>query len=89
MDFLRPILGRLIGSAVGAGAAYVASKWGTVIDAQGVQQVTDAGVAIAVGAFGVIYSLVHKAVSAKVNPADAATPKLSAEGKIEQKSASF
>lgn len=87
MDFLRPILGRLIGSAVGAGAGYLASRFGTVVGADGVQQVTDAGVTLALGAFGVVYSLVHKAVSAKVNPADAATPKLAEKGKVEQKSA--
>lgn len=85
MDFLRPILGRLIGSVVGAGAGWVASKWGTVVDANGVQQVTDAGVTLALGAFGIVYALVHKAVSAKINPADAATPKLVAEGKVDQK----
>lgn len=87
MDFLRPILGRLVGSVVGAGAGWVASKWGTVVDANGVQQVTDAGVTLALGAFGVVYSLVHKAVSAKINPADAASTKLAEKGKIEQKSA--
>jgi hypothetical protein len=84
MNFLRPILGRLVGSVVGGAAAWAAGRWGTSIDPGTQQQISDGLVAIMLAVFGVVYSLTHKAVSSKINPGDTATPKLAEQSKIDQ-----
>jgi len=85
MDFLRPVIGRMAGAIVVALVAWLIGKWGINVD-QGTQaQLTDGIAAFMLLAFGVVYALVHKAVSAKVNPGDAATPRLAERSKIEQK----
>ena len=84
IDFLRPIIGRIAGSVVGALAAWLVGKYGYTIDSGLQSQITDGLVAFMMLVFGVVYALVHKAVSAKVNPGDAATPKLAEQSKLAQ-----
>lgn len=84
VDALRPILARLIGSLVAALATWLATRWGIQLDEGARGQLTAGLLSVALGVFGVVYSLVHRAVSTRVNPADAATPALAEKGKQEQ-----
>ena len=76
-DALRPYLARLISAAVAAGLAAIATKMG--IDATSSDQVALAG---SLGTFLtlVIYSVLHKLLDKKINPADAASSHLAAAG---------
>lgn len=74
VDFLRPILARLVGSFVGALAVWFASKYGIIIPDEVKGELTQNAVALMLLVFGIVYSLVHRAVSVKVNPTDTASP---------------
>lgn len=75
-DFLRPVLGRIFGSIAGAIAAWLVGK-GFTVD----QHTIDAFVSVMLFVFTIVYSLVHKAVSAKINPTDAARISTAADSK--------
>jgi hypothetical protein len=78
-DWLRPILARLVASIVAAGLSYAAHK-GLDIGLTDTDRahLTDAMLAIVLAIYGVAYAAVHKAISAKTNPTDAASKVLSA-----------
>lgn len=68
LRLLRPILSRLVGAALVAVSGYLARTVGVPLSDQVVQELTVAAVGL------VIYLLTHRAVSAKLNPADIANP---------------
>lgn len=76
LDSLRPILGRLIGMAVGSLAVWLSSKLGIVLSSDDQAKITEAGVIFSMALFTTIYALVHKAVDHKINPLDSASPGL-------------
>jgi hypothetical protein len=84
-DFLRPVVARIAGALVAALVTWLASKYGVVIPEEAKGQLTEGTVAAMMTLFTVVYALVHKAVSVKTNPADAASPSLAEEGKDLQK----
>lgn len=84
-DFLRPVVARLAGALVAALVTWLAGKYGIVIPEEAKGQLTEGTVAIMLALFTAVYALVHRYVSMKTNPTDAATPSMAAEGKIEQK----
>lgn len=75
-DFLRPVLGRIFGAVAGGVAAWLVGK-GFTVD----QQTIDAFVTVMLTVFTIVYSLVHKAISAKINPTDAARISTAADSK--------
>ncbi len=83
--FLRPIAARLAGVVVALLATWLASKFGVIIPEDTKGQITESTVVLIMAVFTTIYALVHKAVSVKTNPADAASPSMAQEGKAEQK----
>lgn len=86
IDLLRPIFARIIGAIIGALAAWLAGRFGIVVPEETKGQLTQGAVALMLLVFGVVYSLVHKGVSVKTNPADAASPGLALKGKTDQHS---
>lgn len=84
-EYLRPVLGRVIASIIASVAAWLTGKYGFDLDETAQRQITDGVLAALLAVWGVVYALTHKAVSAKTNPADAATPKLAEQGKLDQR----
>jgi hypothetical protein len=84
LDALRPILARIVATFVAFVCLWLAKRYNIIIpdsdQAKLVEQVT----LWVITFFMLIYALVHKLVSAKTNPGDAATPKLALRGKAEQ-----
>lgn len=68
-DWLRVILGRVIGSAVAGLVTWLAGK-GINID----QHSADAIISVGLTIFTVVYSLVHTFVNAHINPRDVSSP---------------
>lgn len=56
MDFLRPVLGRIIASLVAALASYLYGKYGYTVD----NETQAAIVATMFAIFGMVYAVVHK-----------------------------
>lgn len=73
-DWIRPILGRIVGSMVAAAATWAASKWGVIIPDEAKGQLTQNAVTVMLFVFTTVYALTHKAVSIKTNPTDSAKP---------------
>lgn len=79
--FLRPIIARLIASVVGAFASYLLVHYGVTLDAD-----TQLGLeAVMLGFFGVIYSVIHRAINARINPGDAATQHMAVKERSEER----
>jgi len=78
MDFLRPILARIIAAFVGALASYLYAKYGFTLDNESQAAIVSTMFAI----YGIIYAIVHKGVNSKINPVDAARISTSAATKI-------
>lgn len=83
-DILKVILARLIGAAVAGVATWLFAKYGILIPDEQKAQLTEAIVAAMMTIFTVVYAVVHKLASVKLNPADAATPTLAKHGEAEQ-----
>lgn len=83
LDLFRPIAARVVGSLVGSVATWLAIKWGVQLDDGARGQLTDGIVSVGLAVFGVVYSLVHRTVSLKLNPVDAASPSLAQKSKQE------
>lgn len=79
----RPIIGRLVAALVGSVAAWIEGRWGFKLDED--SRITLVNFIVMLGTWGVTYALTHKAVNAKVNPADASTSKLAEQGKVDQR----
>jgi len=74
-DWIRPVMARLVASAVAAGVAYLARKGIDIgLGEPGQAQLSEGVTSILLGIGLAVYSLVHRAVSAKTNPTDAAAP---------------
>lgn len=83
MNFLRPVIARLAASVIGALVAWLAMK-GIDVPAETQQAWIEATVGLALLVFGIVYALVHKAISTKTNPTDAAAPSAVVAGREEQ-----
>ena len=77
MDFLRPILARLIASAVAGLAVYLAQRWNIILDADAQGHLIESSLWVVLTVFSVIYSMVHKGINWKINPLDGAKPTVS------------
>lgn len=77
-DKLRPVLARVIGVIVASAATALFRHLGHELTDDQKQTVSDLGVALILGVWGLVYAGVHKAVSVKTNPTDAAAPKIAA-----------
>lgn len=78
-DRARPYVSRVVGWAVGAVLAVAYVKLGARFGAPIPQDPMVAEI-LATGLVGLVYSLVHRAVDSKVNPADAAKVVTAAAG---------
>jgi uncharacterized membrane protein len=79
IDFLRPFLSRIIAGWVAAFVAYLSTKFGVTLDAE-----TQAGIlAVLLGIFTTVYSIVHRVLDKKINPGDAASSHLAAKEQVE------
>jgi hypothetical protein len=67
---LRPIISRILASAIAALGVWLSTKYGITLDAD----TADGLLAVALFFFGLVYSIVHKVIDSKINPADAAKP---------------
>jgi hypothetical protein len=74
MDFLRPVLGRVIASVLAAFFGWLAAKWQISVDPQ-TQEATV--VALTGGVTLVIYGILHKFFNLKLNPLDTASVTMS------------
>ena len=66
---LRVVLGRLLGALIAGVVAWLAGK-GIEID----QQTIDAAIAFLLTVFTIVYSLIHTAINAHINPKDVSSP---------------
>ena len=74
---IRPVLARVVAALVAAGIAALARHGLELqLDESTRGTLTDLGVALILGVWGVVYAAVHKAISVKTNPTDAASPKI-------------
>lgn len=80
VDFIRPVLARIVGAVVAGVLTWLATKFGVVIPKETAGQLTENLVAAMLVMFSIIYALVHRAVSVKTNPTDAAQPDLARRG---------
>lgn len=82
LNALRPFLARIIASAVAGLAAWLAAHWTIELDADARQQITEAGLVLALAVAQwigtTVYGLVHRALSKRLNPGDAASSHLAA-----------
>lgn len=83
-DWLRPVLPRVAGAIVAALVTWLAAHFGIVVPEEDKAKLTEGIVILLMLIFSLIYSLTHKLVSIKANPADAASPTLARAGKAEQ-----
>lgn len=69
LDRLRPYASRVIAAWVGAGAAYVETRFGVILDPD-----TKANLVVgAVAVYGTVYPIIHRLLDKKWNPGDAAS----------------
>lgn len=83
-DSWRPLIARVAGVVVATLATWLAAKFNFVLSDEDKVKLTEGTVVLIVGLWGLIYSLVHRGVSTKTNPSDAATKKLAHKGKVQQ-----
>lgn len=83
LNFLRPIVSRIIGSLVAAVALYLSSKLGIVLDDNAQEQIIAGGVAVALALFQIVYAIAHRVIDKRVNPGDAASSHLAVAEKSE------
>lgn len=84
-EFLRPILARLIGAAVGALASWLVLKVNVELSHEDQVQISAGLMAATAFIFNAVYAVTHKAVNSKINPPDAATKELAEKGKSDQR----
>lgn len=77
-DSIRPLLARLVGILVAYLAVWLAAHFNVVLSEDDKAKLTEGLVVL------LIYSITHRLVSKKTNPADAATEKLAHKGKVSQ-----
>lgn len=69
LDRLRPYASRVIAAWVGAGAAYLETRYGVILDPNTKANLVIGGLAV----YGTIYPIVHRVLDKKWNPGDAAS----------------
>lgn len=84
-DFLRPILARVLGAWIAAGCLWLAVHYNITIAPDEQSKVIEGGIIVLLAIFNTLYALIHKAISTKTNPADAASVPLAVKGKSEQR----
>jgi hypothetical protein len=82
-DFIRLFLSRIIGGLVATFAAWLSTKWGIVIDADTQAQLITAIQVQFFVVFSIFYPIIHKWISSKINPGDAASGRRAAKEKAE------
>lgn len=80
---LRPIIARLLGAWIAGVCTWLAVHFGIVIPDEAQTKAIEALVLWVIPTLLTFYSLAHKWISAKVNPGDAATPKMAEKEKSE------
>lgn len=85
IDFIRPILARVLGAWIAAACLWLAVHYNITIAPDEQSKVVEAGIIVLLAIFNTLYALIHRAISVKTNPSDAATPSLAAKGKSEQR----
>lgn len=85
-DWLRPIAPRVAGVAVAGLVTWLATHFGIIIPDEDKTKLTEGVTILLMVIFTLVYAMVHKAVSIKANPADAATSTLAMKGKADQHS---
>lgn len=76
ISFLRPIIGRLVAAWVAGLCTWLAVRFGVVIPEEAQTRMIESLVMWVIPILLTIYSLAHKLINSKVNPGDAATPKM-------------
>lgn len=76
-EFIRPVIARVAGWIIATLVTWLASRYGIIVPQETVDKLTAYGVIALMSMFTAIYALVHRAVSIKSNPTDAASPRLS------------
>lgn len=87
MDALRPILSRVIAPFITMFIAWLTLKWGIDLGSDAAVKLTDGAVVLLMALFTALNGLIHKFIDKYLNPADAATVALAAEGKLNDRSA--
>lgn len=75
-DKVRPVLARVIGAVVASAVTALFRHLGHEVTDDQRGAISDLGVALIFGVWGLVYAGVHKWTSAHTNPADAATGQL-------------
>lgn len=83
LNFLRPILSRLIGAWVGALAIWLSTRYGVVLDESQQAQIIGGAVAVLYGIGQTMYAISHRLTDKRVNPGDAASSHLAAVEAVE------
>lgn len=74
-DWLRPILSRVIASVVASALAWLARKGIDLgLSDADTTRFTDGVMYVVLSLWGVAYAVIHKAISVRINPTDAASP---------------
>lgn len=68
-DMLKPFIARFVGGIAASLASWLSIKYGITLEPETTQGV----VAVGVGVAFIVYSIVHRLVSKKTDPADKAT----------------
>jgi hypothetical protein len=76
-DWVRPMIARALGAVVAGLAAGIAKRYGYDVSAEEQRHLVDWGATLAVTGVLFVYGAAHRALSARVNPSDAASPVLS------------
>lgn len=84
MDIIRPYLARVLAAPIAALCAWLLMHWQVNITTDTQAQLVTALVAFILPFFGIVYAIVHKILDKWINPADAATTTLAAQGKAAQ-----
>jgi glucan phosphoethanolaminetransferase (alkaline phosphatase superfamily) len=80
METLRPFIARIIAALVSALAAYAAAHWHIVIPDDVIHNLAET-IAELFGIGLTVYSVVHTGINAKINPTDAASPRVAEKTK--------
>lgn len=72
MDFLRVILGRVVGGWVASLVAWLTLRYGIEVSNDQVQTVVANVVTVMMFVFTTLYAVLHKAIDRKLNPGDVA-----------------
>ena len=76
-DVVRTILARIVAAAIAAGATYLTRKGIDLgLGDQAQSQLSEGVTSVLLGVLLAVYGLAHRAISARINPTDAASPSI-------------